>query len=176
MINLASIFWIWILFCVLTTHLHTLRLNYKPKKCALDSFLCWRWSSQLSRLPPWTTTSALLRSRTWRSDIDHWMTLTANYPKSTLSPWSWSIRPYQLQFSSMLLVLQCHNVVLDLQLSNKIWIVRSISWAYHGTRFQMKNYCVFQFDYGQVSEAPGVGGMNYIENSALELDAFVKKG
>lgn len=40
----------------------------------------------------------------------------------------------------------------------------------------MKKYCVFQFDYGLVPEAPGVGGMNYIENSAHELDAFVKKG
>jgi len=47
------------------------------------------------------------------------------------------------------------------------------SWAYHGTRFTLKGYCVFQLDYGHVPQLPGIGGMDLIENSAQQLKIFV---
>jgi hypothetical protein len=49
------------------------------------------------------------------------------------------------------------------------------SWAYHGTRFTLKGYCVFQLDYGHVPQLPGIGGMDLIENSAEQLKVFVDK-
>lgn len=47
------------------------------------------------------------------------------------------------------------------------------SWAYHGTRFMLKGYCVFQLNYGHVPQLPGIGGMDLIENSAQQLKTFV---
>ncbi|KAF9205030.1 hypothetical protein CPC16_008876 [Podila verticillata] len=49
----------------------------------------------------------------------------------------------------------------------------AVNWAYHGTRFTLKGYCVFQLDYGHVPQLPGIGGMGLIENSAQQLKTFV---
>ncbi|KAF9928975.1 hypothetical protein BGZ67_006633 [Mortierella alpina] len=49
------------------------------------------------------------------------------------------------------------------------------TWAFHGTRFLAKGYCVFQLDYGYVPQVPGIGGLARIENSAEELRKFVDK-
>ncbi|KAF9321874.1 hypothetical protein BG003_010130 [Podila horticola] len=51
----------------------------------------------------------------------------------------------------------------------------AVNWAYHGTRFTLKGYCVFQLDYGHVPQLPGIGGMDLIENSAGQLKEFVDK-
>ncbi|KAF9951350.1 hypothetical protein BGZ72_007123 [Mortierella alpina] len=51
----------------------------------------------------------------------------------------------------------------------------TVNWAYHGTRFLLKGYCVFQLDYGHVPQLPGIGGMSKIELSAAQLAEFVDK-
>ncbi|KAG0034131.1 hypothetical protein BGZ82_005859 [Podila clonocystis] len=51
----------------------------------------------------------------------------------------------------------------------------AVNWAYHGTRFTLKGYCVYQLDYGHVPQLPGIGGMDLIENSAEQLKVFVDK-
>ncbi|KAF9410098.1 hypothetical protein BGZ94_001759 [Podila epigama] len=51
----------------------------------------------------------------------------------------------------------------------------NINWIYHGTRFQMKGYCAFQLDYGLVPQLPLIGGMDWIEKSALQLKVFIDK-
>ncbi|KAF9374129.1 hypothetical protein CPB97_000102 [Podila verticillata] len=62
---------------------------------------------------------------------------------------------------------------VPLVLAHATFPTAAVNWAYHGTRFMLKGYCVFQLNYGHVPQLPGIGGMDLIENSAQQLKTFV---